>query len=54
MSRANTPNGTRNGKRRSVYLDDATVEAARALGNGNIGEGIRRAVLALAASHARL
>lgn len=32
------------GKRRNIYLDDATAEAAKALGGGNVSEGLRRAV----------
>ncbi|WP_395406328.1 CopG family transcriptional regulator [Pseudoduganella sp. UC29_106] len=34
------------GHRMNVYLDDATIEAAKRLGNGNISEGIRKAVAA--------
>ena len=32
------------GKRVNVYLDPATLEAARRLGNGNVSEGIRQAL----------
>ena len=32
------------GKRVNVYLNLATLEAARNLGNGNVSEGIRQAI----------
>lgn len=32
------------GKRRQIYLDDATVEKAGRIGHGNASAGIRRAV----------
>ena len=32
------------GKRVNVYLDPATLEAARNLGNGNVSDGIRQAL----------
>lgn len=34
------------GKRVQVYLDKASLEAAARLGNGNVSEGIRRALRA--------
>lgn len=33
-----------NGKRVQVYLDDESLKAAAQLGNGNISEGIRKAL----------
>jgi hypothetical protein len=33
-----------NGKRRQVYLDDATWDAAAKLGQGNVSRGLRLAV----------
>lgn len=38
------------GKRRNIYLDDTTAEAAKVLGGGNLSEGLRRAV-EIAARH---
>lgn len=34
------------GKRRSIYLDDESMELAERLGYGNASEGIRRALRA--------
>jgi hypothetical protein len=38
------------GKRINVYLDPATLEAARKIGNGNVSEGIREAIKKVAQS----
>lgn len=41
---AGRPRVLRAGQRVNVYLDAATLERARALGGGNLSEGIRAAV----------
>jgi hypothetical protein len=38
------PTELNGGKRVNVYLDQASLDAATALGNGNVSEGIRRAL----------
>lgn len=38
------------GKRVNVYLDEITLERAKALGGGNVSDGIRKALLAHSAS----
>lgn len=35
----------KDGKRVNVYLDAATLEEAQKLGDGNVSDGLRRAVL---------
>lgn len=39
------PRHEHRGRPRNIYMDDATFEAAKALGEGNASEGIRRAVM---------
>lgn len=41
---AHRPQEMEGGRRMNVYLDAATIEKARQLGDGNISEGIRRAL----------
>lgn len=38
------PAAMKGGRRVNVYLDAETLARARALGNGNLSEGIRRAL----------
>lgn len=41
---AGRPSELECGRRRNVYLDDESIERAKALGSGNISDGIRRAL----------
>lgn len=41
------------GKRVFTYLDQASIDAAKKLGNGNLSEGMRIAIRASLEKHAR-
>ena len=38
------PRPVRRGRARTLYLDDATIERAKAIGGGSASEGIRKAI----------
>lgn len=44
FKRPGRPEQMQDGKRRNVYIDDASWQLAQQIGNGNASEGIRRAL----------
>ncbi|MND11732.1 hypothetical protein D3C87_820680 [compost metagenome] len=42
------PNELKNGMRKQIYMDQESLEVAQKLGNGNVSEGIRKALMSYA------